>query len=421
MTLPSKYNQATVDTIKNQISSLFPPWVRYAKIPLPLDGFDPVLDLPFVVEELNVVLSNLKLRASPGLDNIDYKIISNLPDSARSFLLKLYNKIFTDQTISLEWSQYLVFFIPKDDEALKFRPILLASCLFKIMERLIVNRLNWFVEYKEILPRSQFSFRRNKSCIDNLAILQSEILLVFKKDRALPAAFLDIKSAYDNVLPNILISKLIDLGVSPNVTAFIQNATYSRQVHCRFENIDEIIFISKGLPQRSVLSPLLYNIYVSEIESKCVGDCKIIQFADDIAIFCASRNLRQDINQLNLSLGMVSEELFLLGLDLSTEKTKFCLFKRGSKNCTERNLQLFLNSGVIRPSPRVKFLGILFSPNLSWGAHVDNLWHKYQCPLKILSCLTHTWWGADPQLLKIIYNALVRSRLDYDYFILKSL
>jgi len=268
----NKYNQAIVDTIKNQISSLFPPWVRCAKIALPMDGFDPVLDLPFVVEELNAVLNNLKLKASPGLDNIDYKIISNLPNSARTFLLKLYNRIFSDQIILLEWTQYLVFFIPKDVEALKFRPISLASCLFKIMERLIANRLNWFVEYKEIFPRSQFGFRRNKSCIDNLAILQSEILIAFKKDRALPAAFLDIKSAYDNVLPNILISKLIDLGVSPNVTAFIQNATYARQVHCRFEDIDEIILTSKGLPQGSVLSPLLYNIYASEIESKCVGD-----------------------------------------------------------------------------------------------------------------------------------------------------
>lgn len=96
--------------------------------------------------------------------------------------------------------------------------------------------------------------------------------------------------------------------------------------------IDEIILTSKGLPQGSVLSPLLYNIYVSEIESKCVGDCKIIQFADDIAIFCATGNLRQDINQLNLSLENVSEELSSIGLDLSTEKTKFCLFKRSFKS-----------------------------------------------------------------------------------------
>lgn len=69
----------------------------------------------------------------------------------------------------------------------------------------------------------------------------------------------------------------------------------------------------------------------------------------------------------------------------------------------------------------VKFLGLLFSPNLSWGAHIDNLWRKCQCPLKILSCLTHTWWGADPRLLKIIYNALVRSRLNYGCFILNGL
>lgn len=131
-----------MDTIKsqNQVSSLFPPWAWC--VPLPLNGFDPILDLPFVEEELNAVLNNLKLKSSPGLDNMDYKIIFNFPTSARSLLLKIYNRIFSDHAIPSEWAQYLVFFIPKGAEALKFRPISLASCPFKIIKRLIANRLN---------------------------------------------------------------------------------------------------------------------------------------------------------------------------------------------------------------------------------------------------------------------------------------
>lgn len=132
-------------------------------------------------------------------------------------------------------------------EGFKFRPISLASCLCKVLERMISNRLNWYLEFFNLLPNSQFGFRRSKSCIDNLAFLQSNILLSFQKNQPALASFLDIKSAYDNVIPDILIQKLIKLGVSPNILAFIKNSIYLRQVHCRYEDIDEVLYAFKGL------------------------------------------------------------------------------------------------------------------------------------------------------------------------------
>lgn len=85
--------------------------------------------------------------------------------------------------------------------------------------------------------------------------------------------------------PDIMIRKLISFGISPNILAFIQNSIYARQVHYQYQDIDNVFLTFRGLPQGSVLSPLLYNIYVFEVAGGYVPTCNIVQYADDIAIF----------------------------------------------------------------------------------------------------------------------------------------
>lgn len=112
------------------------------------------MDLPFDYEEIEAVFNNLKIKSSPGPDNIDYHIIFHFPRLVREFLLSLYNKMLDLQQFPKEWSHYRIFFLPKDKECKNYRPISMANCLCKIMERLIANRMNWFLEYYELLPKS---------------------------------------------------------------------------------------------------------------------------------------------------------------------------------------------------------------------------------------------------------------------------
>lgn len=97
-------------------------------------------------------------------------------------------------------------FIPKSGGD-KSRPISMASCICKIMERIINNWLNWWLESEGKLPNSQYGFRRNRSCMDNLSILYANILGGFQEDSAVSIALLDIRAAYDNVLVDILIKR----------------------------------------------------------------------------------------------------------------------------------------------------------------------------------------------------------------------
>lgn len=148
--------------------------------------------------------------------------------------------MFTSCTYPSEWKSFLVCFIPKSSSD-KMRPISLASCTHKILERLLCNRLNWWVEYHKVIRDSQFGFRRKRACSDNIAILYTNIIKAFKSRKSVTALFLDIQAAYDNVLPNILINKLMKLGIPPKSLCFINHIVASRQLFCRYGDVDEVL------------------------------------------------------------------------------------------------------------------------------------------------------------------------------------
>jgi hypothetical protein len=147
---------------------LCPPWAPCAPPSHRLEGNeDPFLDLHFSQEELEYAIANLRISSSPGPDRIDYRMISHLPGRGRTIILELFNQMYEERTYPTEWSQYEIFFIKKADGA-ALSPISLASCLCKLLERLVNNRLLWWLKHHQKLPGSQFGFRKGKSCTDNL-------------------------------------------------------------------------------------------------------------------------------------------------------------------------------------------------------------------------------------------------------------
>lgn len=133
-------------------------------------------------------------------------MITKLPSCFHTHILDTFNSIFQNQTFPPSWHEFLVFLLPKSTPG-KFRPITLASCMLKLMEKLIITRLSWWVEANNILPSTQFGFRKGKSCAF-LAILTTEIITGFAKNRSTTCIFLDIKGAFDNVIPSKLIHTL---------------------------------------------------------------------------------------------------------------------------------------------------------------------------------------------------------------------
>lgn len=362
------YNEEKVKSAVAMIEKLCPPGIE-----TPIPSFhnprgDPFLELPFTEDELEFAISNVNLKSSPGVDRIDHKIIAMLPEKARSLLLEIYNEILATQSFPEEWRKYNIFFIPKADSS-NLRPISLAPCLCKLFEKMLNYRICWWLEYYEKLPKSQFGFRKSKSYMDNLSILCSQVIKEFKSGETVSAVFLDIQSAYDNVLADVLLERLRILGFPSSILAFIFNFVSSRSLSFKFSDIDEARWSYKGLSQGSVRSPLLYAIYVMKLESSIDPRCEILQYADDVVVFSTSRFGDGSINNIKNSLKEIKKELMQLGLAMAPEKTKFITFDR--KRTKNRRTQQFNFEGVtIRESKVVQFLGVQLQANLGWGAQI---------------------------------------------------
>lgn len=376
---------------------------------------DHPLELPFEYSELSVALGNVNKKSAPGPDGINFFIINKLPEFVKRTILDIYNDIVFMGEFPEAWRNYLCLFIPKSNNN-KVRPISISSCFLKLLEKMINERLTWWSEHNELLNNSHFDFRMSRSCIDSLAFLIAETNKQFYLKNHLTAVFLDIKGAYDNVDPEILIRDLIELKLPKNFILFIYNLIsirYIQFVNC-LGNIVRPTF--KGLPQGSILSPILFSIYINKVEDIIAPDVKILKFADDIALFSTVTHIGTNLANLEQQIKTLSTTLYRRKLQLAPDKCKLLTFNKS--NLKLNNFHIKIEESIIYPSPSVKFLGMVLDRRLNWNAHVEYILRKCEIPIRILCCIRGTWWGADPSTMITMYNSLIRSRIEYGGFLM---
>ncbi|KAL0859177.1 hypothetical protein ABMA27_011001 [Loxostege sticticalis] len=342
------------------------------------------------------------------------------PHRAKVYFLNLVNSFFDQGTIPDIWKQQIVIPIPKPGkdplDHNSYRPIALSSVLLKVMEHMIRNRLEWFVESQGILSKTQFGFRKGLSTLDSLSILTTDIRLAFKNKEYLVGVFLDIASAYDNVLLPVLRQKLLYLSVSEKLVRLIYSTLTSRSISVRYQDI--ILpprLIWKGLPQGSVLSPLLYSIYTYDLDRTIDSFCNVLQYADDIAIYVTSSSLLEASSRLNSALQYLGDWLLNHGLSLSVSKCNSVIFTR--KRLIP-DINISFNGEPIPRSNKVKFLGLILDYRLSGIPHFNYIIQKVEKGINVLRALSGAWWGAHPYSQKLLYNAIIRSHFDYASFLL---
>lgn len=382
---------------------------------LSYESDDPCLYQPFDLVELKGVLSYVK-DSAPGADGIPYSFFVNLGENGLHYVLELINSVVMTGDIPGPWKSQIVLPIlkPSKDpsDILSYRPIALSPVISKIAEHLVKNRLEWYLESNNCLSGSQYGFRKGRSTMDSIGILTSDIRLAFSKNESVLATFLDIKSAYDNVCLKILEHKLHTLHVPPLFTRFIINYMTGRII-----NIDgSCRQLWRGLPQGSVLSPILYNVYTYDLEFSLCGTSHILQYADDVVLYCINKSVDAATSSLSNAIVLLKMWLDKNGLDLSVAKSTAVLFSRMRM---PPPVILKYDGKIIPVKSEVKFLGLVLDSKLTGKPHCEHIVANCDRTLNILRCLSGVWWGAHPFTLKLVYNALIRSVLDYGSFLLE--
>ena len=287
------------------------------------------------------------------------------------------------------------------------------SSIMKLFERVIEQRLRSHLEHIGFINKHKSGFRKVKSTDDHLFILSQSIMESFNRGEHVVAAFLDVEKAFDNVWHNGLRFKIFQLDLPTKMTRWLSNFLVGRLIQVNVNNsLSNQINPKAGVPQGSVLSPLLFLIYVNDFPTPHHKQNSLSQFADDTAqrafslsIHIAAKLLQQDL--LKLAMWCAKWRI-----KLNPTKTKVIMFSM-SMLARKAELNPKLYGETLKIYPQVKFLGITFDFQLNFKKHFEEIQDRFISRYHCLRLLVCKKWGPSPATIIQIYKQCIRPIFEY--------
>jgi hypothetical protein len=290
-----------------------------------------------------------------------------------------------------------------------YRPISLLPTLSKILERIIYNRLYMYLTNKKLLSQCQYGFRESLST--ELAILElcDRIYEGMTLNNFSLGIFVDLKKAFDTLNHEILINKLEHYGIRGNALDWFKNYLCNRYQFTNFNSCNsELMLISCGIPQGSILGPLLFLVYINDL-TYAVSYGNSILFADDTNILYQHHNLSELEQITNMELEILHKWFAANKLSLNVSKTKYMIFhKKTSSNFPDLNINIYSNT--IERVSCIKFLGVVLNENLTWMDHITFKGNKISSALHSISRLKYQ---LPEHILLILYQTLISPHFSY--------
>lgn len=380
------------------------------------------LNINFTMQELQIALKSCK-GSSTGPDNMHYDMLKNLPIDAHFYLLRMLNNIWNQRTFPAQWRESIVIPIKKPSKnplnPKSYRPISLTSCVSKIFEKMINRRLMWYLESNELLDNTQSGFRKYRSTLDNLAVLENDVQETFQRREHLVCIFFDLEKAYDTTWRFNIIKTLSSYGVRGNMLYFIHNFLQDRTFRVAIGNTFSSQFVQEnGVPQGSVLSVTLFLVAMNSLKSFIPEGVKNYKFADDVAAYISGKSLVEIEQRLQTTLQNLENWSKTTGFRFSVGKTKIIHFCRKTSCNTDPHLTL--HGQEIEVVNTHKFLGMTFDRKLNWDRHLKNAKARSIGAVKVIRTLSNTNWGSNRKILLNLHNSLVLSRLEYGSVVYNS-
>ena len=282
-------------TFENKNTQLVEKWFEENKhkfkadelIDLSLLPNDHPIMRPISIQELNIAIKTTRNKA-PGPSNISIIQIKNLPINCRKIILNIHNGILTSKYYPYVLTLIKMIFIGKPNKKpsnpLNYRPICLMESILKLFEKIITQRLQYYLEYHNIISEKQFGFRQNRNTNQATTLIQTAIEGHLKTKKSILICTRDVEKAFDTVWHKGLLYKLDQLFPEClNFTILIQQFLINRQITPNFYGQPgNPIQPTAGVPQGSSLGPILFLIYVNDHPSPIYDESIITQFADDL-------------------------------------------------------------------------------------------------------------------------------------------
>jgi hypothetical protein len=369
----------------------------------------------FSMSELTDALRKAHDSAA-GPDQVHYQFLKHLPTESREALLRIFNDVWLSGDFPTSWREATVIPIPKPGKDAtdpgNYRPIALTSCLCKTFERMVNERLVWFLERNGILTEVQSGFRKQRSTTDQLLRLETFIREAFVRREHVVAVFFDLEKAYDTTWRYGILRDLHDANLRGRLPQFVSKFLSDRRFRVRVGSCLSDAFPQEmGVPQGSILSVTLFILKINSIVQCLPPSVRCSLYVDDFLICYRSRNMRS-IERL-LQRCMISIQTWADENGFQFSKTKTVCMHFCQQHTLHREPELTLYGVGIPVVDEVKFLGLIFDRRLSFAPHIHYLKQRCMKALNLLRVVAHADWGADSATLFRLYRSHVRSKLDY--------
>jgi len=362
-------------------------------------------------EEIRKIVLNLK-NGAPGHDGIRADTLKSIIDYIINPLthiseLSIMQGYFPHE---LKLAKVIPIFKSGDSTLCKnYRPISLLSVFSKILEKLMYDRLNNYLNKQAILYTYQFGFQKNKSTHMALICLMDKLVTALDSGEFAIGIYMDFSKAFDTVDIDILLQKLYFYGIrGPAYDWFLSYLSGRKQyVACNSVN-SSTRSIHFGVPQGSNLGPLLFLIYINDLAYVSSRLFSIL-FADDSNFFLTGTNPDTMIRIINEDMHYIVAWLRANKLTLNVDKTHFMLFSPSRKKY-EISENVVIQNSTIEHVHFTKFLGVIIDSNLSWKNHISYISSKIAKNIGVL-CRGRKIFNNETMLS--LYNALILPYLTY--------
>ena len=368
-------------------------------------------------DAINKIIYNLPPKSSSGCDGISTKLLKVIAPVIIKPLTLLINQVLNTGTFpdKLKIAKVIPIF-KKGDPSLfeNYRPISLLPAISKVLEKIIALQLSSYFEKNKLLFDNQYGFRPKHSTEHAALELIDRITNKMDTNEIPLNIFLDLSKAFDTIDHSILLNKLKYYGLKGSTLNLFQSYLSNRKQYTEIEDTTSTILpIQVGVPQGSILGPILFIIYVNDLP-QCSNKFDFIMYADDTTLsstidsFCDINSNASADSLINAEIDKVIEWLKINKLSLNKNKSKYMTFHMPKKQI--QHLTLKIDGINIEKVEEFNFLGLTMDTNLKWKKHTDKISNKCSKISGVLNRLKLLF----PQEIKcLLYNSLIVPHINY--------
>jgi len=322
---------------------------------------------------------NFKTTNSCGFDCISSRFLKDALPILAFYLTIIINTSIVTGIVPNEWKHAIVCptFKQGDTEDPKnYRPISLLPILSKVLEKIVTNQLYDYISANQLFSVTQHGFRKHMSTETALTQITEQLYCNIDKGEISLLTLCDLSKAFDSVSHSILLTKMRSMNIDEFwFDNYLSNRTQAVKIN---NHISTKQVVEYGVPQGSVLGPILFNIFINDLKS-ISPDIILVQFADDAQFLHSGKveNIASVIQQAESTVEQANNYFSENGLKVNSNKTKFLFI--GSRSYISRipeDITIKVGSSSIKPSDTVKNLGLVMDSFLSFEKHVDELCAK---------------------------------------------